>query len=158
MGCRWNNGQPFAQAGSQMVASLGQSCTGTSCTIAVTFQTTFSTTATSSTSQTLTNREGMELSVTAGFDFIEKPTVTAGFKAEFSQAIQQSTGMDIAQGNSTSITHTISTVKGNLGAISFTAVLNCSTGPWECGTGVGVSNPLTVCQPDMKLSYKDGWN
>ena len=85
--------------------------------------------------------------MTTGESLIEDFSVAVSASYDFSDAIAKTTGTSIMNGNSTTITSTVSVMLGNEGAVTFTPVYKCYVGPMNCGKGV--SDPITVCQPDM---------
>lgn len=139
----------FPQAGNQVIATQSQTCTQSGCSFAVSFQYSASTTLTTDTTTDITNTVGASVSVEAGENLlIESASVTAEASWDIAVGTSTSTGTQITNGTSITITNTIIQPQGSTGFVSFTPSYSCRTFYSDCGHGVS-DNLFTQCEPSM---------
>jgi hypothetical protein len=130
-----NPGKPYSRAGQQVVVTGSQTCQQAPCQMTVNRQVSYSFTAISENSNTITDTFGTEGKVEAGEDIGGfKTDVSASMKQEFSLVLQHTAGQNIMNGNLTQVSQTVSTELGVVTMVTFTPQFLCYTSPYDYET------------------------
>lgn len=126
-------------------------CNGPECKFAVQNSKSFSTSFTVGQSYTFTSELGMELSISAGFNFIAKSEVTATLQASISQAWEESTSKTTGEETISGFTQEVGQQPGTSAMLTYIPQYICDQGTVECGKDINgdiirIEN-FRVCKP-----------
>jgi hypothetical protein len=93
---------------------------------------------------------GTEVKVEAGVSFPVDATVSASVKAEFTAALQRSTGSNVMNGNSTTLSYTLGIESDQKTIATFIPNYQCYTGPYDCATDKTTN--FVACIPELDPS------
>lgn len=137
--------------GPQTAVSSKQTCSGPECKFAVSNSKSFSTSLTVGKSYTFTSEVGMELSITAGVNFIAKSEVTATLQASIAQAWEESSSKTTAEETISGFSQEIGQQPGTSAILTYIPQYTCDRATVECGKDINGNTirieDFRVCKP-----------
>jgi len=138
----------FLTTGPQRAVSTPQKCEGGECKMDITVETTAGVAISSSSSHEVSTETGIELTVSAGFEF-------AGASAEVSTSISTSigeswteeNGKEVSEATTNGVTQTISQQPGTWGFLAFTPIYECFEGSHDCEGAI--FRDILTCWPAL---------
>ena len=140
-------GDGYPCAGKQTLVANTQSCTGGSCSFAISHGLTVSTSLSTSSDTTITNTLGASVDLKTGVDFIAEAEVTVGASYSFATSIAKSTDTTITNATTITVTNNLGQAPGTQAFVTFTPTYNCWYVEVDCGTPS--TGNLNFCQPAL---------